>query len=134
MHFALTDNTKSENASVWEIDHGKLHQELLPPRYKKILKQNNAVSFTIEMFEQMKLTIEEYNEDMNGNSLIFLEPPSIDSRIVNQFSHLALLPDAIDPMDNFLSGLSIENVVYKFIIPEDKIIFFRAQLDKMNIT
>lgn len=134
LHFALTGNIKQENACVWAINHGLLHEKLLPEKYRNMLNQKNAVSFTVEMLEDMGLTVDKYNEDMKGKCLVFLEPPSIDSRIVNQFSQLALLPNELDPMDDFLDGLSIDKAVYRFIIPEDKISFFRKQLDKMNIT
>jgi hypothetical protein len=69
---------------------------------------------------------------MGDKSIVFLEPPSIDARIVNQFSHFAIIPDALDPMDKFLNDLPF--VVYKFIIPPNKIEFFRDQLDASNIT
>ncbi|GFI42732.1 MAG: FRG domain-containing protein [Dorea sp.] len=134
LHFALTENVEYENACVWAINHGILHRELLPKEYIDMLNRRNAVSFTVEMFEDMGLTIEKYNKDMKDSCVVFLEPPSIDSRIVNQFSHLAILPDTLDPFDSFLENLTIEQVVYKFIIPKDKISLFRNQLDKMNIT
>lgn len=99
-----------------------------------MLNEENATSFTIEMLKKLELTIDKYNSDMNGSSLVFLEPPAIDIRIVNQFSHLAILPNGLDPFDKFLANLDIEHVAYKFIIPEDKIQYFRKQLDRMNIT
>lgn len=46
-------------------------------------------------------------------------------------SILALLPNALDPLDNFVDS---KTVVYKFVIPYDKIFSFREQLDSMNIT
>lgn len=134
LHFALSDNDKTENAVVWAINHSQLHQKLLPKKYTDIVNKYNAVSFTSEMFEELGITIEDYNHDMNDKSIVFLEPPSIDSRIVNQFSHFAVIPDALDPLDDFLRNLTIEKVAYRFIIPCDKIKLFRRQLDHMNIT
>ncbi len=134
LHFALTGNAKGDSAAVWAINHASLHRNYLPIEYRNILEANNAVSFTIEMLESMRLSIDKYDADMNGSGLIFLEPPSIDSRIINQYSHLAILPKELDPMDEFLNNLPSDQMVYKFIIPEDKIAFFREQLDKVNIT
>ncbi|MCI8346977.1 MAG: FRG domain-containing protein [Bacilli bacterium] len=134
LHFALTENSYGENAVVWAINHGFIHRNLLPGRYKKILEYNEAVSFTVDMLEELNISINDYNQDMENKSFIFLEPPSIDNRIVNQFSHLAIIPDALDPLDDFLSGIPFEKIVYKFIIPYDKIDLFRKQLDYMNIT
>lgn len=83
------------------------------------------------MLEEMNLTLKKYEQDMRDESLIFLEPPSIDIRIINQKSILAILPDALDPLDGFIDN---KTLVYKFIIPHSKIISFREQLDHMNIT
>lgn len=134
LHFALTSNIDGQDAAVWAINHGLLHQNLLPGRYKGILKKYEAVSFTVDMLEELNITIDDYNQDMDGKSIIFIEPPSIDSRIVNQFSHLAIIPDGLDPLDDFLDNITIDKIAYKFIIPHDKIELFRRQLDYMNIT
>lgn len=134
LHFALTDNIVGENAVVYAINHGLLHKNLLPPKYKNILDKYDAVSFTVEMLDELNISIYDYNQDMTDKSILFLEPPSIDSRIVNQFSHFAIIPDMLDPLDDFLLSLDIEKAVYKFIIPSDKINYFRRQLDYMNVT
>lgn len=131
LHFALTDNILKEDAAVWCIDINKIHTDLLPRNYKKILEEHKAYSFTVEMLEEMNLTLKKYNQDMKDKSLIFIEPPSSDIRIVNQNSIFAVLPNALDPLDNFVNS---KTVVYKFVIPYDKIISFREQLDSMNIT
>lgn len=136
LHFALVGNIYGENAVVWAINHGTIHSKL-PERYKNILRKNEAVSFTVDMLEELDISIDDYNYDMENKSFIFLEPPSIDDRIVNQFSHLAIIPDLLDPLDpldGFLDGIPIEKAVYKFVIPYNKIDLFRKQLDYMNIT
>jgi hypothetical protein len=136
LHFAtcgIHDSNVNEDSVVWVISHWRIH-ELLPEKYRIKLREHNAVSFTIEMLREMNITIDEYSKDMSNSSLVFLEPPSIDDRIVNQFSHFALIPDALDPMDDFLERISINRVAYKFIIPHNKAILFREQLDAMNIT
>ena len=134
LHFALCDNEKDQDAAVWAINHKALHG-LLPEKYKKALvEEGNVISFTLEILEKMQITINNYDEDMGNRSLIFLEPPSIDERIINQFSHLAIIPRELDPLDNFLKNLPFEKAVYKFIIPRKKIPVFRSQLDSMNIT
>ncbi len=130
----MIGNTYGENATVWAINHGLMHRKLLPGRYKNILEKHEAVSFTVDMLEELNISIKDYNQDMENKSFIFLEPPSIDNRIVNQFSHLAIIPDALEPLDDFLSDIPFEKIVYKFIIPYDKIDLFRKQLDYMNIT
>lgn len=131
LHFALTDNDLSEDAAVWGIDVNKIHTDLLPRDYKNVLVEHKAYSYTVEMLKEMNLTLKKYDQDMKDECLIFLEPPSSDIRIVNQKSILAILPDALDPLDDFVDH---KTVVYKFVIPNDKISSFREQLDFMNIT
>lgn len=133
LHFALTDINSNDDAALWAISHVKLHN-MLPIKYKESLKQNMGRSFTVEMLEELGISIPEYNRDMGDFSLLFLEPPSIDARIVNQFSHFALIPDMLDPLDDFLMQLTMPQVAYKFIIPSKNKRVFRQQLDTMNIT
>ena len=133
LYFALTNNFEEQNAVVWAINHSALHKKLLPKKYIDILDKYNAVSFTVEMLNEMNLSIMNYNDDMKNNSIVFLEPPSIDQRIINQFSHFAVIPDELDPLDEFLDNIDIDKTVYKFIIPHEKIVKFRKQLDYMNI-
>lgn len=131
LHFALIDN-KNSDAAVWAINLSKIHSDLLPEKYKTILNKNNAFAFTIEMLEN--ITIEEYNNDMNGEHFLIIEPPSIDIRIINQGSLFAVLPDKLDPLDAFLKNSLEKNIAVKYIIPKEKIHQFRVQLDEMNIT
>lgn len=133
LYFALTDVDTNDTAAVWAISHVKLH-DLLPHKYKEMLRKHMGRSFTVDMLNELKLTISEYNRDMGNSSILFIEPPSIDQRIINQFSHFALIPNALDPMDDFLQQLTIPGVTYKFLIPPSKKRVFRQQLDTMNIT
>lgn len=133
LYFALDDIHSNDTAAIWAISHVKLNQ-LLPQDYKDILNKRMGRSFTVEALNEMRISISDYNRDMGNSSLLFIEPPSIDQRIINQFSHFALVPDCIDPLDDFLDKIKIPNVAYKFLIlPQNKIIFKR-QLDTLNIT
>lgn len=134
LHFALIGNISGENAAIWAINHWEIHHVFLPDRYKNILKKYEAVSFTVDMLEELNISIDDYNQDMEDKGFIFLEPPSINDRIVNQFSHLAVIPNSLDPLDRYLDEIPLEQSVYKFIIPYKKIDIFRKQLDYMNIT
>ena len=122
-YFALSDINSDDTAAVWAISHVKIH-DLLPKRYKEMLREHMGRSFTVEMLNDLGITISQYNNDMGNFSLLFIEPPSIDQRIVNQFSHFALIPDCLDPMDDFLEQLTIPNVAYKFLITPKKKSYF----------
>ncbi len=133
LHFALLDNEMNENAVVWAINMEIVHNNLIPKKYINILKKFDAYSFTIEMLEELKVTIQDYNYDMKNEGFIFLEPISVDARIVNQWSNFAIIPDELEPLDTFLEDSKFEKLAYKFIIPYDKISRIRKQLDYMGI-
>lgn len=132
LHFALVNNENAD-AVVWAVNLSKIHTNLLPSKYTKILKKYNAFSFTIDMLKEMNITIEDYNCDMGKEHFLVIEPPAIDTRIINQGSLFALLPNELDPLDDFLVK-SEEEIAIKYIIPVEKIYSFRMQLDEMNIT
>jgi len=132
LHFALVNNEDAD-AAVWAVNLSQIHTNLLPSKYMETLKKYNAFSFTIDMLEEMNITIEDYNRDMGKDHFLVIEPPSIDTRIINQGSLFAILPNALDPLDDFLDK-SKEDIAVKYIIPAGKIHSFRMQLDEMNIT
>jgi len=132
LHFALNGDTYEETPVVWAVGHSETHK-VLPSKYLQKKDESFSVSFTVEMLNELGLSINDYSRDMGSHSMLFLEPPSIDDRIVNQFSHFALLPTDLDPMDDFLK-CSKEITAYRFIIPPERANLFRIQLDTMNIT
>lgn len=131
MHFALVDNKPGEDAVVWMIYINGLHRNNLPQKYTDILNEESAYVFTLDMLNQLHITIDQYNIDMNGKGLIFFEPPYIDERIRNQNSVFAILPNELDPLNDFIEKTT---EVYCFIIPAEKVPLFRKQLDYFNIT
>lgn len=133
LHFALTGNQETD-AAVWAVNLSKVHTHFLPLQYKNILKKYDAFAFTLDMFKEMGVTIENYNQDMGDKYFLAIDPPSLDTRIVNQGSILAVLPDLLDPLDNFINKVSCNDIATKFIIPKEKVRLFRVQLDEMNIT
>lgn len=132
LHFALIDNEKNENAVVWAINIEIMHRQLIPEKYRNVLEKHEAYSFTVEMLEELDVSVQDYNNDMNS-SILFLEPPSIDARIVSQWSNFAIMPNQLDPLDDFLENSEYEKIAYKFIIPYEKVAAFRKQLDTLNI-
>lgn len=108
LHFALTDNKINKNAAVWAINVGVVHSKLIPEKYKNKLKEHNAYSFDVEMLEELEISIDSYNDDMKENGFIFIEPMSIDTRIVNQWSNFVIMPEALDPLDIFLKIVNLK--------------------------
>lgn len=68
---------------------------------------------------------------MDGKALVTVEPPSIDQRIVNQYSFFSIHPKGICSMDEYLDEYT-ENTV-KYIIDKNPRWDLRDMLDQFNI-
>ena len=68
---------------------------------------------------------------MDGKSLVTIEPPSIDQRIVNQYSFFTMLPKGIKDLEKYLDE-NTENTV-KYIINRKLRWDLRDILDQLNM-
>jgi hypothetical protein len=134
LHFAVTETNLSKmdkrDCVVWKIDIKEIHKNL-PPEYKLALKRENADIFTVEILNSIAGTTEKYDEDMKNGSMVIIEPPSIDERIINQYSYFSITPASIETVENFLAE-NTENTV-KYIIKKELRWRIRDMLDQLNI-
>lgn len=134
LHFATSGEGLSEmsehDAAVWKIDVSELNQ-LLPGRYQAVLEREKAYFFTIDMLNTLSTNTETYDHDMGNRSMIILEPPSIDQRIINQYSYFSVTPLGIDSIESFLNEQTQNTVCY--ILPKELKWRMRDMLDQMNI-
>jgi len=131
MHFATANIEKmSEDGVIWVLDYARAH-ELLPINLKAQLRSEGASLFTTELLAKSVRSLEELAE-MAGDFVVFLEPPSIDDRIVNQFALFSLLPDARTVFDSWLE--KHPEVWRKIVIPAGLKWEIRDKLDQANIT
>ena len=64
--------------------------------------------------------------------MVVMEPPSINQRIVNQYSFFSVVPMAIDDIEDFLNRKT-ENTI-KYIINKDLRWRIRDMLDQLNMS
>ncbi len=135
LHFATTekdlDKMEDHDCMIWRIDIKELHS-LLPGRYKKILSDNQTSVFTVNMLKEVADSLERYDEDMQDKSMVVIEPPSIDPRIVNQYSFFAIIPDAITDIEGYFESNTTNTV--KYVISKDLRWRIRDMLDQQNIS
>lgn len=134
LHFA-TDNTNltdldKTDAVLWKVNLSEVNQ-LLPLKYQKKLEKENAWVLTVDMIEDIASDLLIYDSDMEKNAFVFMEPPSIDSRIINQYALFAVIPNIIYDLSDYFSE-HIENAT-KFIIKGDVKWVIRDMLDQMNM-
>ncbi len=134
LHFANTEGNLQDldkrDCVVWRIDAKELNSKL-PDRYRTALKKKNTFIFSVKQLAGVVDDISQYDRDMDGKALVTVEPPSIDQRIVNQYSFFTVLPSGIDNLEVYLDE-NTENTV-KYVIDRSLRWDLRDILDQMNM-
>ena len=61
-------------------------------KYPEPHKNAATGQIIIDNFELWKNDLDKYDSDMNDSAMLLLEPPSIDQRIINQYSYFSIVP------------------------------------------
>lgn len=134
LHFATSGEDLSymeqHDSILWKIDILEINS-LLPYSYRKALDNEKAFLFTVDMLEKLVNNLEGYDEDMKKDSMVLLEPPSIDQRIINQYSYFAVIPIRMGNIEDFLDKKT--NNTVKYVIDKNIRWEIRDLLDHMNI-
>jgi hypothetical protein len=132
LHFATADLAAYDRDGViWCVDYAKVH-ELLPPVLRTPLREEGASVFTIELLSRAAPTRRELDGLAAGAFLLFLEPPSLDARIVNQFAFFSVMSDPRAAVDAWLAARP--ELARKIVIPARLKWEIRDKLDQANIT
>ncbi len=135
LNFAVTETNlakmEARDCVVWRLDVAEL-RALLPQQYRDKQRNGKTDVFTVDMLSEEAPTLEKYDEDMQGNAMVVLEPPSIDPRIVNQYSFFTVVPLGMESIEDFLDRYT-ENTV-KYVIKKEMRWRIRDMLDQLNIS
>ena len=84
------------------------------------------------MLTEVTNSLEQYDNDMGNNSMVVIEPPSIGSRIVNQYSFFSIIPTGMDDVEGFLNENTENTVMYVL----DRHLRWRVRdmLDQLNMS
>ncbi len=130
MHFATQEIDKYDrDGIIWCVDYIKMH-ELLPDRFKKLLKEENADIFTTEMLQKIYPVIEDLLK-VDKDFALFFEPPSMDQRIINQFALHSITASAKLRMGDVIN--EHPEIYKRIIIPKEIKWEIRDKLDQSNI-
>lgn len=134
-HFATSDLSKYDaDCAIWCVDFVQCHS-LLPYALKEGLQKANANSFSIDVLDTVAEdyhALERLELETGYSYPLFFEPPSIDSRIVNQYALFSVMSNAAKTIDIWLAQHS--DLCFKIIIPANKKLEFRDRLDQINMT
>lgn len=135
IHFALSEgdpsNYEKHDSVVWKISCEDINHAL-PADYLSRLNApgKKAYLYTVDMLKDIQ--IDRYDDDMEkAGALILLEPPSIDQRIVNQYSYFTVVPSYMDCMEEYIAE-KLPNTV-RYIIDKSIRWRIRDMLDQLNI-
>jgi hypothetical protein len=141
MHFATQDiETFGVDGVIWCLDYAKAH-DLTPEPLRKVLEQENADVFTAEMLDRVADDLPRFDAMTTaggtpggggGAFVVFLEPPSLDDRIVNQFALFSLLSSPTATLDDWVAAHP--ELCHKVVIPADLKWEARDKLDQANVT
>jgi len=132
VHFATADLSQfDKDGAVWMVRYQEAHKEL-PKSLSTVLEKDGANLFTVKMMRDTVSSLNELEQLADTPFPLFLEPPSIDDRIVNQHSIFSLFSTADVKVDRWLA--SRPKLWKKLIIPAHLKWEFRDKLDQANIT
>jgi hypothetical protein len=133
LHFATFETaTFDRDGVVWCIDYAKAHQ-LIPPALRKVLKSESADVFTAEMLDRVMPTLPALDRlGKRKPFVLFLEPPSLDDRIVNQFALFSLMSSPTASLNDWLR--QHHTLAHPVIIPAQLKWEIRDKLDQANVS
>ena len=131
LHFATEDVASYDcDGMVLAIDTNRA-RAFLPGKLKKVIEKEATGVFSIEMLEGVAGSLPVFDELHDEHFVAFLDPPSLDARIVNQFAAFSVMNDAGARLDAWLEG---HPDLYRIIeIPAKLKWEVRDKLDQANI-
>jgi len=130
LHFATEDpDTFDRDGVVWCVNFVEANK-LIPRRLQRILREEASDTFTVEMLAGFD-SLRAFDKLARDPFVVFLEPPAIDRRILNQFALFALMSD---PAARFDEWLRVHQDLCRTVtVPAALKWEIRDQLDQANV-
>jgi hypothetical protein len=130
LHFATASIEKyNMDGVIWGLKYEAL-VEYLPEKLKNKLAEVGSNSFTTEMLHSVYAKLGDLSENQN-EFVIPLEPPSLDSRIINQYALFTLMSNAKSILNEWLEDKP--DLYFRVKIPHHLKWEIRDKLDQVNI-
>jgi len=101
LHFATEDTADyAADGVVWCVNFVEANKKL-PARLRRILQSEGSDTFTVEMLAPFRM-LRDFDALSRDPFLVFVEPPAIDRRILNQHALFALMSSPSATMDDWL--------------------------------
>jgi hypothetical protein len=113
------------------VNH-RLTNARLPKTLRLVAKRAGSDVFTAEMLDEAAGSLAKLRALSKKSFVLFLEPPSLDQRIVNQFALFSLMSDARANLGEWLA--SRPQLARRVIVPAKLKWEVRDKLDQAGIT
>ena len=104
----------------------------LPEKYRLAVGKEQTTLFSVEMLTKITDSLYQYDEDMGDHSMVIIEPPSTNPRIVTQYSFFSLVPMGMKNIETYLDEYT--NHTVKYVIDRRLRWRVRDMLDQLNIS
>jgi FRG domain len=116
---------------VWAIDYVRAH-ELLPERLRGLLREEGANVFTTELLTEAAPNVRDLAGLADDDFVLFVEPPSFDARIVNQYALFSCVSRPDGSLDEWIA--EHPDLARRIVVPVDLKWEVRDKLDQANLT
>jgi len=131
LHFATASTADFDaDGVVWKVNSAAAHR-LLPTAAARSISRAGARVFTTELLEQAAADLQAFDALATRPFVAFLEPPSLDARIVNQYALFSVLSDPCLALDDWLTGKP--ELSHRIIVPARLKWEVRDKLDLSNV-
>ena len=135
LHFAMTEENLADmdahDCMVWRIDMNEQINHL-PEKYRLAVGRQQTTLFSVETLNRLAPSLEAYDEDMANHSMVIIEPPSTNNRIIMQYSFFSVIPTGMADIEKFLNDYT--NNTVKYVIDAKLRWRVRDMLDSLNIS
>ena len=130
LHFA-TENTSEfdQDGMVWCVNFVEANKRL-PARLKRLLQQEGSDTFTVEMLSGFR-SLRDFDALSREPFVVFLEPPAVDQRILNQLALFSLMSSPSARLDDWL--VQHPDLCRRVVVPASLKWEIRDKLDQANI-
>jgi FRG domain-containing protein len=130
LHFATeTPEDFDRDGVVWCVNFVEANKRL-PSRLRRIMAHEGSQTLTVDMlavFEDLR----DFDKLARSPFLVFLEPPAIDRRILNQLALFSLMSSPTAEMDEWLKRHP--DLSRRVVIPAELKWEIRDKLDQANV-
>jgi hypothetical protein len=132
LHFATVSLSHyGQDGVVWCVNHRESNK-LLPRKLKEALAAEGSDVFTVDMLNRTAAGLDELERLSTEPYVLFLEPPSIDARIINQFALFSLVSFPDRAVDDWLAERPA--LCRRVVLPAALKWEVRDKLDQAGIT